>query len=124
MTKNLSGLPESQGKLAPLLVSSKILMRLVADCGNDAHCDTNTTEQEDDDTISEIPTTANRPTAGLTRNFSEMSIECSTANENYDAMLDDEIIQDDLSNRAVIEAKVKTAFALPASETLINGRLN
>lgn len=87
----------------------------------------NMQQDDDDDTISEIPalTTAHRrPTAvvGLTRNLSEMSIECSTAaaaDENDDD--DDELIQDDLSNRALIESKVKKAFALPASETLING---
>ncbi|GAN01566.1 glycosyltransferase family 1 protein [Mucor ambiguus] len=92
---------------------------------DDDYYDINATEQQDDDdTISEMPAltaATHRPTVGLTRNLSEMSIECSTAtDENDDSVLDDELIQADLSNRVLIESKVKKAFALPASETLIN----
>jgi hypothetical protein len=84
---------------------------------------TTTTTTNDHDTISEIPArTSLRPTVGLTRNLSEMSIECSSvANDNYDSLLSDEIIEDNLSNRLLIQDKLKTAFELPESETLING---
>lgn len=98
-------------------------MRLDIDSTDKDRFDTNATEHDDNDTISEIPaTTTPRPRVGLTRNLSEMSIECSTAaDENDDSVLDDELLQDDLSNRALIESKVKRAFTLPASETLVNG---
>ncbi|CEP11565.1 hypothetical protein [Parasitella parasitica] len=77
----------------------------------------------EDDTISEIPA-RHRPTAGLTRNLSEMSIECSTANRNGcepPPTLDDEIVHDNSSNRLLI---VRNVFELPPSETLVNGYLD
>lgn len=84
---------------------------------------TTTTITNDHDTISEIPArTSLRPTVGLTRNLSEMSIECSSpANDTYDSILNDENIDDNLSNRLLIQNKLKIAFELPESETLING---
>ncbi|KAI8643219.1 hypothetical protein BD408DRAFT_415154 [Parasitella parasitica] len=74
-----------------------------------------------DDTLCEMPTgNTHRPTAGLTRNLSEMSIECRTANDGREPSLDDEIVNDSLSNRLLIEAKVRNVFELPQSETLVN----
>lgn len=76
-----------------------------------------------------------RPIAALTRNISEMSIECSTAikeppetpttttHHNKPSLILDDIDGLSSSNKLLIQEKVKSVFELPDTETLVNGKV-
>ncbi|CAO3656755.1 unnamed protein product [Mucor hiemalis] len=74
---------------------------------------------EQNDTISDLNHSTNpRPITSLTRNLSEMSIECGTVPSNNPPRE----VNDDLnaSSNTLLESKVKTVFELSESETLLN----
>lgn len=102
-------------------------------------------EEERNDTISDLhdqgegSLSRSRPITALTRNLSEMSIECSTVKAppqasvvttadvlSHHATAEPTLILDDVgglssSNKLLIQEKVKTVFELPDSESLVNG---
>lgn len=93
---------------------------------NDDACSANTStlesskQQEQNDTISDLnKSTAPQPITSLTRNLSEMSIECATVptNNNPPQELNDDLVA---SSSALLENKVKAVFELSESETLLN----
>lgn len=73
-------------------------------------------------TISDSPPNT-RPISTLTRNLTEMSIECSPipAEEENTIKIDD-IGDMEISKKGIVQDKVKTVFELPDTEILVNGK--
>ncbi|GAA5812088.1 hypothetical protein MFLAVUS_005538 [Mucor flavus] len=71
-------------------------------------------------TISDSPPNT-RPISTLTRNLTEMSIECSpiSAKEENTIKIDD-IGDMEISKKGIVQDKVKTVFELPDTEILVN----